>query len=165
VPNPKYSPEFERAWVAYQDGLTPQEKARSGKIASSQVWARLGLDKALGAVLGRIKALPDVYSSGYRPGMQKWIRQSDFTPEVEQNKASESPVMDEIDWGLLSVQAKKQARTDNLSKRHKYFHNPSSIYWAISSIAKGEEKGPPTVGRVLELAVERADLVKAGVVR
>ena len=158
-----YSPEFLAAWDKF-----PHFRTRSGKAASYRVWQRLVLDKSP-HVLAWIEQDDSLDGGQYTPGMQVWLNKQDFTEPPALDKAQPSPQdapgRDETDWAYLITSSKKEAlRAKRFHPRNPYLY-PETIILAAKDIARGIKEGPPSVERVLELAQERADLVRAEVRR
>ena len=159
-----YSDAFESAWVAYQNGGNVNERGRSGKVESYLLWNKLGLEGCISGVLAKIESIAEVYTPGYRPGFQVFLRKHDFTEPTEpDSEAIGDPSVDLEDWGSLISRTKSAAvRDKRMHPRNPYLY-PETIVMAVRDIARGDASGPAEIERVMEIAQARADKVKAGV--
>jgi len=166
----EYTEQFEQVWALYRDGATAVEKNRSGKLESFKIWNTKELEEKLEYVLAWASSVPDMYSPGYRPGLQVFLKKHDFdtlpAAGMPQETPQEAPGGKDFDWAALITSAKTEAlRTKQLHRKNNPYLYPETIRLAVNDLHRGIEKGPLTVERALELAQARADKVKAGVKR
>ncbi len=82
---------------------------------------------------------------------------------VPDSEATGDPSVDLEDWGSLIARTKSAAKRDKrMHPRNPYLY-PETIVLAVRDLARGEASGPYTVERVMDIAQDRADKVKAGV--
>ncbi len=162
-----YSDGFKAAWKSYHAGSTKAEKGRSDKVESYKRWNDRGLEGLISNVLARLKTLPEVYSPGYRPGFEVFLKKHDYTEPLEptepESEATGDPSVDLEDWGSLISRTKSKAKADKRMHPKNPYLYPETIVLAVRDIARGDVAGPPEIERVMEVAQARADKVKAGV--